>query len=1101
MIRFLFRLILLGLVLLLLAFLFFPNIVSTKWGKAAFFKAYKAATGNTMSAETFDLSWWKGQRFENITIIYPREKTTFIGPEVTTDATLWQLLFYHNLGNMDMTSPQVIVNADLPLPVKKRIARAAAQGGFLPQITFSHIPMNFLPPYLGHVKVNQGNVKFLSQGFDPIELQNVALDISLLKTQIKLQGNGQTSQGAVKGNFDLSFLYNSSQSQIDLSANLQNFPMRSIDQTVALFQPALKGMLLESVGEAINVQLKLRNLPQTLELFCDASSPSFSAHIETTTHDDTVSLATPALVQFQITPVFIQKLTGMPLSRDSTPFKGQLKIDNLSLPLADRDSFSFQATLKGDALQFPFGVLQPFALFVSTDNFKARRFTLKADSPQVQLNTALYFPDDLKQMTWTGQGLFPQNTHVDFSIQTLSTITATVQGDEWQGSFSGGYDPSQNVAFLNKPAEIVYHLAQLPTPLPPLLDQPTVLHIQIQPIRVSLTNFNGPISFKITSEPMTLKGVPIGETVISATGNLKSQQGTFDLTSTVGTTGTVNASGTFGWPEDLVAKVSLVQFPTSIIDLFLKNQQLAPILGPDLNATVDLTYLSQKKQISFDLSSSMISAQGSLEKTEKSLSLIKPAKIVLTLTPEAYAPLDHWFNATPTPFVLNQPAIVKASIPSFTIPCCEDKFDVAKLSCQADLTIDTLSFSAKNSSKSTQLNAIRLHVDHSTADSPLLFTLIANGAPEGSISLQGSLDSNTGMMDLNCRLDQFPTQALDVVYRAVGKSSISLETLFGPQMNLSATASLTDWNGPLKLQLNSPNIRTSLDGSISNKLLQLNNTFHMQMLLTPDLSRVILNAVNPLSLSSISSEAPLTLELPAPGFSYPLSPSMTGQMNIPSGRLELGKLYCHNEGNVNIALGLLKLSQFSQNQTIELWFAPLDFHIKNGVLDCERTEILIASTYQVCVWGTINFVSRQVDMVLGLTASCLKTAFGIKNLPDDYVLQIPMKGTLDNVKINTSKATAKIAALLLWQQNVVSGSVGKGAAGAVLGQFMSKIGPLPDLNSKAPPAKKPFPWQTTDSGDKASSKKKKTSEAPPAKKKKLILPDEQPLKQVLKMLM
>ena len=40
---------------------------------------------------------------------------------------------------------------------------------------------------------------------------------------------------------------------------------------------------------------------------------------------------------------------------------------------------------------------------------------------------------------------------------------------------------------------------------------------------------------------------------------------------------------------------------------------------------------------------------------------------------------------------------------------------------------------------------------------------------------------------------------------------------------------------------------------------------------------------------------------------------------------------------------------------------------------------------------------------------------------------------MDNVKINTSKATAKIAALLLWQQKAVSGAFGKSSAGAVLG--------------------------------------------------------------------
>jgi hypothetical protein len=1088
MIRFLFRLILLTLILLILSFIFAPNLISTKWGKDAFFKVYKAITGNILAADTFEISWWKGQRFENITVIYPREKTTFIGPHVKTDATLWQLLFYHDLGNMEIAAPQVILNADLPLPAKRKIAQA----GFFPRITLAHVPAKSLPPYLGHITIKEGNVKFLSRDFDPIELQDVALDISLLKSQIKLKGNGKTSQGSVKGDFDLSLSYNTSQSQIDLAATLENFPMRSIDQTIAIFEPSLKGVLLGSIGEAINIQLKLRNLPQTLELFCNANSPSFSAHIQTATQDGKVTLATPALIQFQIPQTLIQKLTSAPLQN---PFKGQLKIDNLSLPLSDRENCAFQATLKGSALHFLFGTVQPFALFLSTDSFKSRQFTLKVDSPEIQLNSTLYLPNQWAQMTWAGEGLFPRNTHVHFSAQTLSAITATVQGDQWQGNFSGGFDSAQNVIFLNNPAEIVYQLAQLPSPLPPLLDQATKLHIQVQPLRVSLANLSGPIAFKIQADPTVIKGLSLGTTVVSATGDLKTKKGSFELTSTIDQ-GTIKASGSFGYPQDLIAKATLVQFPTSFIDLFLGTGQIAPILGSTLNAAIDISHLAQKKQLSFDLKSNAISIQASLEETETALKLIKPAKIALTLSPEGYTSLDHWLNKTPTPFRLNQPAIIKSSINLFSIPCCQGKFVLSEILCQADLIIDTLDFFEKNEMKNTQLNKVQLHLDHSTPTSPIAFALTANGASEGSASLKGTVDKGTGMVDLSCRLDQFPSEALDVVSRTFGRDSISIATLFGPQVNLSANSTLTHWNGPVKFQLNSPNIRTSLDGTLANGLLHLNNAFHMQMMLTPDLSRLLLSFVNPLSLSAITAEAPITFEIPVQGFSYPIYPSINSQINIPSGRLELGKLYCHNEGNVNVALGLLKLSQFSQNQSLELWFAPLDFHIVNGVMECERAEIFIASAYQVCIWGALDFVSKKVDMIFGLTASCLKTAFGIKNLPDDYVLQIPMKGPMDNVNINTSKATAKIAALLLWQQKAVSGAFGKGAAGAVLGEFMNKLGTLPDGDSKAPSPKKPFPW---DASEKASSKKKKkTSEAP--KKKKLIIPDEQPLKQVLKLL-
>jgi hypothetical protein len=482
-----------------------------------------------------------------------------------------------------------------------------------------------------------------------------------------------------------------------------------------------------------------------------------------------------------------------------------------------------------------------------------------------------------------------------------------------------------------------------------------------------------------------------------------------------------------------------------------------------------------------------LTAQASLEQSTAALKLTKPAKVSLTLSPEGYASLDHWLNKTPTPFQLNQPAVIKASINSLTLPYDQGKLVFSDLLCQADLAIDSLNFSGKNSDQSIQLNQIQLHLDQSTKSSPLGFALTTSGSPQGSLSIKGSLDSNTGSLDVNGQLTQFPSAALDVVSRSVGKGSVSMATILGPQVDLSASSTLTHWNGPVKLQINSANIRASLDGAMTNGLLHLNDAFRMQIILTPDLSRVLLNSVNPLSLSAITAQAPITLEIPAQGFSYPIYPSNVSQINIPSGRLDLGKLYCHNEGNVNIALGLLKLKQFSQNQDLELWFAPLDFHIVNGVMECERTEIMIAQTYQVCIWGDLKFPSQKVDMVLGLTAGCLRTAFGIKDLPDDYVLQIAMKGPMNDVKINTGKATAKIAALLLWQQKDRAGAFGKSPGGSALGKFMNKIGPLPDGNSKAPQAKRPFPWES-------GYQNKKTSQAETPKE---ILPDEESLKQVL----
>src|SRR5581483_2872856 len=176
---------------------------------------------------------------------------------------------------------------------------------------------------------------------------------------------------------------------------------------------------------------------------------------------------------------------------------------------------------------------------------------------------------------------------------------------------------------------------------------------------------------------------------------------------------------------------------------------------------------------------------------------------------------------------------------------------------------------------------------------------------------------------------------------------------------------------------------------------------------------------------------------------------------------------------------------------LALWFAPIDLSIKQGIADIERTEILLADTFDICVWGNVDLVKDYVDMVLGLTSQTLSKAFGIQNLPENYVLTLPMKGPSNNVQINTGKATTKVALLLAWQNQNLTGIGGN--AGAIVGGLLGKIATLPDSNAKVPPAKHPFPWES------GNAKKSKTSTGP-REKKKQFKPKDKPLKQILKVI-
>ncbi len=1050
--KFIFRLILLAIVLLILALIFAPNLISTSGGKALFFKLYKSITGTTVTAEKLKLSWWSGQKAENLCVV--KDQFVLESKTVETDSTLWQILFYHNLGQLQIEEPKWVIETAIPMAcqLKPQIKMAS----FCPSFSMK----GSTSPFFGHIIVHQGEGLFKAAGFEPVSLRGVDLDITLMKLEMKLQGSGQTEQHGVEGRFDIAF--NTTPDQTELDATLKNFPTRTGDQILALTCPKFQGAILDAVGEAIDIQVKLRNQPHILDFFCDASSDRFSAHIETKTADGRVVLATPATVVFQIPQALIDA---------KGDFHGRLRIDQLSLPLDDKESFSFQALLKAEAIEFPYGVVQPFNLFVTTENFKNRDFTIKADSPQFQLNALVHLPDNLENVSGNGEGFFPGNTKVDFSAKSLSSVALNVQSDTVQGHFEGGYNPRDQTLFSSKQTDATYLLSHLPSPFPSLK-----LGLKIEPFRLNLATLSGTISSQIHVDPFLLQQISIGDSTILASGDLSSKKGTYDLTTTVDQ-GPFKVTGQFGWPRDLTGKAIFSHIPMSIIDV-LMNQPISVIVGPFLNGTAELT---SKKQMAFQINNETFSAKASLEQQDQAVVLSQPASLTWTLTPEGYAALSSCFNPAKTGFKLTEPAVIKAAIPFFRYPL-SDSFDLTKLCYTADLSIDSLAFSA---TKNIRLHGLRLHTKHDTPLSPYIFKFNGAGQPEGTANIQASFDFISGSTDLTGQLQQFPTEAFDVILTAV--SPFSMVTLFGPQINLTARTTLTNWSGPIFLQLSSQNLRTSLNGTVNHGLLTLHDPFHVQMNLTEDLGKLLLQSFNPLSLSSITSEGAITLEIPPQGFSYPLFPHNDAEINIPQGRLELGKIYCRNEGNVNVTLGLLKLSEFSKNQNIELWVAPCDFHIRDGLLDCERTEILIARKLQICLWGLIDFVPRQVDMVLGLTASCLKIAFGVKNLPENYVMQIPLRGPFNNVQLNTGSATTKIGALLLWQQKAVQGALEKVPGGSIFGSLVKKIGPLPDMNAKAPPPKRPFPWE-----------QKETSAVDADSNR--IFSEDKPIKQVLKLL-
>jgi len=734
------------------------------------------------------------------------------------------------------------------------------------------------------------------------------------------------------------------------------------------------------------------------------------------------------------------------------------------------------------------------------------------------------------------------------TINTLDHINCTIDGQIFKAALACSYNPENTLLTLTKPLYMQYTIdpstfkALLPSA--PLLAKPSIAQLSIDPFAFPLSGIDlSKLKIKGTlSSQETILGPPGKQIVLKNTAlpfqwNAVERVGTMQLSSQV-----QNPAGDMGSMQGqcnlshfstdkgfdlsssiLEGNLDLQNLSSTLLDTF-SGKWISAITGATFNSQLKLQSSPDQQNFHVKWTSPNLNMDTGFTLDHSSLQLQSGnPQIIWTLTPDGYKVLDQFFSGTTNkfiPFEMNEASsftltaskLLLPILPRSTVHSLRDRFsdidvDIAKLQLEATGRNPKLIFFDKSSHDTIQLTQLNFSVNK-RENHPFLLSMdstvatqVGNAAAKnGSISLtfwleqtlnaQKTFDLSQLTGGLQFKAQQLPSRVLDIIARAKGRTDFPFTMLFGNMLNASLNIELNQFSGPILFNVNTPLTHANFSGTFKNGALILQDPIYLQMKITPEMSRLVLKEVNPLNLSYLYSQEPVTLEIPVSGFYFPCYPFSLDKITIPKARIELGKIVCRNEGNVHITLGLLKLKQFDKTTDLMLWFAPLDLSVEQGVVDMERTEILLADAFDVCLWGNVDLVKEEVDMTLGLTAQALSKAFGIKNLPENYVLRIPMRGKADNVQIDTGKATSKIALLLAWQHAQTAGALGKGPTGALVGGLLNKMATLPDSNEKVPPPKRPFPWEVNNA-------KSKTSHS--NEKKRQFKADEKPLKQIFKL--
>jgi hypothetical protein len=271
------------------------------------------------------------------------------------------------------------------------------------------------------------------------------------------------------------------------------------------------------------------------------------------------------------------------------------------------------------------------------------------------------------------------------------------------------------------------------------------------------------------------------------------------------------------------------------------------------------------------------------------------------------------------------------------------------------------------------------------------------------------------------------------------------EPLFGPSVNLKIHADLKDLSGPFSVHVNGLRGSLAVDGQLSQGVFTLNAPLMLETEVSKELTKEVLGELSPVFKELHSADNSLRLTVDPLNFSMPLTLELS-DINFERAVLELGKVTFVNGGDVHRLLNVLKAEQ---TPLVKVWATPMLLNMRKGTLTVYRMDMLVMDRYPIATWGKIDFPADRVNMVMGLSSTALAQSLGIRNLPSNYMLQIPIKGTTSNTKIDSSKVMGRLGSLMAQSSGGPEGFV----IGTVLDLANGKDPQVP------PPTTNPLPWQ------------------------------------------
>lgn len=521
----------------------------------------------------------------------------------------------------------------------------------------------------------------------------------------------------------------------------------------------------------------------------------------------------------------------------------------------------------------------------------------------------------------------------------------------------------------------------------------------------------------------------------------------------------------------------MLEFPVELLATITQKPELTELLGQKLSGNWKLGFNNSlsREPITMSIQGEGLSLLANLE-LSKELSGRDLVTVDYELTPKRFTALQSYLQLAQSEkqkeLQLAKSTKIHAKLKDLKLPLepfvqSEKPFVLANLldalSLDALVTVEEVSLSQKDK-KDLIVSPLTITAELSGKDRLVSFNCVSEKLADktaASITIKGTahnLWNEQGIQVDNARIlldTKIQNLPLDIFYSITSNQETAdqLIAVLGHKLDANLKGEIKELNeGSFHGSIESPRLKSEVACLLKEGTLTLEKPITAEYTLTPEAGEVLLKDVNPLLVTAARTESPIKLHIDSKDFHIPLKPFSLSTVSIKNIKVEPGILTCKNGGMLSLLVSLLKVNA-SSSDDIRLWFTPIYVEVKDGIVNCRRSDALLADAFPIATWGKIDLVKNRIDMMLGLSGTAIAKAFDIPKLDPGYMVQIPIHGTTQSPKIDKVLATTKITALKLQQHKSNTTSLIGGLL-EVATTIVEKDAPIPA------PTTQPFPWTT-----------------------------------------